>query len=235
MSNDRLEFRRATLAVCVFVLMGAITGVCPGQAPSEKARVTGMSAPKAASSPAKGGGSTSSPGPASQSTSKARQAGLPKTPSASGTHNSVAPAKAGAVSGGGRGVAARPLTSATPRESPSAAGRRDPFKAWVAPSSADHSAVDPVRLPAGTRGLVISGLRLEGIVRQQPADEMIAVVTNDTKRAYFLRVNDTVYNGVVSKITPAAIYFKENALNSQGRVVTREVEIKLGSALGEGR
>ena len=208
MSNDRLEFRRATLAVCVFVLMGAITGVCPGQAPSEKARVTGMSAPKAASSPAKGGGSTSSPGPASQS---------------------------GAVSGGGRGVAARPLTSATPRESPSAAGRRDPFKAWVAPSSADHSAVDPVRLPAGTRGLVISGLRLEGIVRQQPADEMIAVVTNDTKRAYFLRVNDTVYNGVVSKITPAAIYFKENALNSQGRVVTREVEIKLGSALGEGR
>jgi hypothetical protein len=82
---------------------------------------------------------------------------------------------------------------------------------------------------------VISGLRLEGIVRQQPADEMIAVVTNDTKRAYFLRVNDTVYNGVVSKITPAAIYFKENTLTAQGRVVTREVEIKLGSALGEGR
>jgi hypothetical protein len=40
---------------------------------------------------------------------------------------------------------------------------------------------------------------------------------------------------VVSKITPAAIYFKENALNPQGRVVTREVEIKLGSALGDGR
>jgi len=82
---------------------------------------------------------------------------------------------------------------------------------------------------------VIAGLRLEGIVRQQPADEMIAVVTNDTKRAYFLRVNDTVYNGVVSKITPVAIYFKENTLDSRGRVVTRDVEIKLGSALGEGK
>ena len=235
MSNGRLELRRATLAVCVFVLMGAITGVCPGQAPSEKTPATNMPVPKAASSPAKAGGSTSSPGAASQSAAKAGQAGLPKTPSTSGTHNSEAPAKSRAASGGGRGVAARPPKSATPRELSSAAGRRDPFKAWVAPSSADHAAVEPVRLPAGTRGLVISGLRLEGIVRQQPADEMIAVVTNDTKRAYFLRVNDIVYNGVVSKITPVAIYFKENTLDSRGRVVTRDVEIKLGSALGEGR
>jgi hypothetical protein len=235
MSNGRLELRRATLAVCVFVLMGAITGVCPGQAPSEKTPAANMPAPKAATSPAKAGGGTSSPGAASQSTAKAGQAGLPKTPSASGAHNSAAAAKSGAASAAGQGVAAQLPKPATPRESSSAPGHRDPFKAWVAPSSADHSALDPVRLPAGTRGLVISGLRLEGIVRQQPADEMIAVVTNDTKRAYFLRVNDTVYNGVVSKITPAAIYFKENTLTAQGRVVTREVEIKLGSALGEGR
>jgi hypothetical protein len=42
---------------------------------------------------------------------------------------------------------------------------------------------------------------------------MIAVVTNYTKRAYFLRENDTVYNGIVSRITPDAVYFKENTLN----------------------
>ena len=234
MSNSRLQLRRATLAVCVFVLMAAVTGVCPGQAPAEKVPATNMSAPKAASSPARAGGSTSSPA-ASQSAAQAGQAGLPKTPSASGPRNSVAPAKSGAASGGGLGLAARPPKSATPSESSSAPGHRDPFKAWVAPNSADHSAFEPVRLPAGTRGLLISGLRLEGVVRQQPADEMIAVVTNDTKRAYFLRVNDTVYNGVVSKITPVAVYFKENTLDSQGRVVPREVEIKLGSALGEGR
>jgi hypothetical protein len=64
---------------------------------------------------------------------------------------------------------------------------------------------------------------------------MIAVVTNYTKRAYFLRVSDTVYNGMVSKITPEAVYFKENTLDSSGRVATREVEVKLGSATGEGR
>jgi Tfp pilus assembly protein PilP len=90
-------------------------------------------------------------------------------------------------------------------------------------------------LPAGIRGLVISQLRLEGTVRQESANTMIAVVTNYTKRAYFLRVSDMVYNGMVSKITPEAVYFKENTLDSSGRVATREVEIKLGSATGEGR
>jgi hypothetical protein len=82
---------------------------------------------------------------------------------------------------------------------------------------------------------VISELRLEGVVRQKPAGGMIAVVTNYTKRAYFLKVHDTVYNGVVSKITPEAVYFKENILDSGSRVATREVVVKLGSAPGEER
>jgi hypothetical protein len=116
-----------------------------------------------------------------------------------------------------------------------AAGRRDPFKAWVAPTPVSRLVPEPGALPAGTRGLVISGLRLEGIVREEAGNAMIAMVTNYTKRAYYLRVNDAVYNGVVSKITLEAIYFKENTLDSRGRVTTHEVEIKLGSAAGEGR
>jgi len=123
----------------------------------------------------------------------------------------------------------------TPGAPSTAAGRRDPFKAWVAPTPASRLLLEPGALPAGTRGLVISGLRLEGIVREQAANTIIAVVTNYTKRAYFLRVGDAVYNGVVSKITPEAIYFKENTLDSRGRVTTHDVEIKLGSAPGEGR
>ena len=117
------------------------------------------------------------------------------------------------------------------------AGRRDPFKAWVTPGAANRvgGGGGSGTLPAGLRGLVVSELRLEGIVRQEPANTMIAVVTNYTKRAYFLRVNDTVYNGVVSKITSEAVYFEENTLDANGRVVTHEVEIKLGSAPGEGR
>jgi hypothetical protein len=136
----------------------------------------------------------------------------------------------------GKAVGAEPLKTTTRMVLPPAAGRRDPFRAFVAPSAVSgHSMAETGVLPAGTRGLVISSLQLEGIVRQEPANTMIAVVTNSTKRAYFLRVNDTVYNGVVSKITPDAIYFTENTLDSRGRAATHEVKIKLGSAPGEGR
>ncbi len=87
----------------------------------------------------------------------------------------------------------------------------------------------------GLRGLVISQLKLEGIVRLDTTNTMIAVVTNYTNRAYFLRENDAVYNGTVSKITPDSVYFKENFLDPFGRVSPREVVKKLGSASGEGR
>jgi type II secretory pathway component PulC len=90
-------------------------------------------------------------------------------------------------------------------------------------------------LPPGERGLLISQLTLEGVVREQTDNKMIAVVTNQTKRAYFLHENQSVYNGVVSKITPDAVYFKENVLDVDGRVTTREVVKRLSSAPGEGR
>ena len=44
-----------------------------------------------------------------------------------------------------------------------------------------------------------------------------------------------MYNGVVTKITLDAVYFKENVLDAEGRVTTREVVKRLGSASGEGR
>jgi len=47
--------------------------------------------------------------------------------------------------------------------------------------------------------------------------------------------HQSVYNGVVTKITLDAVYFKENVLDAEGRVTTREVVKRLGSASGEGR
>jgi len=118
-----------------------------------------------------------------------------------------------------------------------AAGRRDPFQPppVATPGSYVVAGETAAALVPGPRGLVISELRVEGIVREETENAMIAVVTNRTRRAYFLRVNDTVHNGAVSKITPEAVYFRENALDSSGRVATREVVLKLGSASGERR
>ena len=268
MHHGRLQLRRATLSVCVSILMVAVPRICSGQTAPAGMPATNKPVPKTTLPPPKVGGNTSPTGMAAKATAKAGEAGppntaMPKTPSGAGGRTQAAPAgrplplnkvsphtplppatvvhnpaplaKSGAVSMGGPGAAPRPSKTTVASESSAAAGRRDPFKAWVAPGSAGRSAPELGPLPAGTRGLLISGLRLEGIVRQQPADEIIAVVTNYTKRAYFLRVNDAVYNGVVNKITPEAIYFKESTLDSRGRVTARDVEIKLGSAPGEGR
>jgi hypothetical protein len=117
-------------------------------------------------------------------------------------------------------------------------GGRDPFKVPEPPSgkgSGNGMNSAGGSLPPGARGLLISQLKLEGVVREHSANKMIAVVTNDTRRAYFLTENESVYDGVVSKITPDAVYFTENVLDTKGRVTTREVVKRLGPAPGEGR
>jgi len=60
-------------------------------------------------------------------------------------------------------------------------------------------------------------------------------VDTNANRAYFLRENDAVYNGVVSKITPDTVYFQENVKDPSGRVTVREVVKKLSQGPGEGR
>ena len=161
----------------------------------------------------------------------------PKTAQPSGQKKTV-PAPAVAKSAK---AAAQRKTKTTPSQRAAlAAGKRDPFKIPLVATGKGNgeSVMDSApggALPPGVRGLLISQLRLEGVVRQQTANKMIAVVTNETRRAYFLHESDSVYNGVVSKITPDAIYFKENVLDGNGRVTTREVMKRLGSASGEGR
>lgn len=137
-----------------------------------------------------------------------------------------------------RGTDGAPEPMSTASLRPAANGRRDPFKPWSMPGPATGHppASGPTGvLPAGIKGLVISQLKLEGVVHEEATNSMIALVTNSGKRAYFLRVNDSVHNGMVSKITPDAIYFRENTLDWSGRTSTHEVAIKLGSVRGEGR
>ena len=138
-----------------------------------------------------------------------------------------------------RTAAQRPSKTTTSSDSQSAAGRRDPFKLPVYVASKGGGTEGILEsggvLPTGKRGLVIGHLVLQGVVRERTSNKMIAVVTNETKVARFLYENDSLYNGVVSKITPDAVYFKENVLDTNGRVTTREVVKRLGSAPGEGR
>lgn len=107
------------------------------------------------------------------------------------------------------------------------AGKRDPFKAPPPPRLGGKGGVVDSPLPAGTRGLVIGQLSLKGIVREDASNTMIAVVTNHSNLAYFLRVHEDVYNGVVSRITPDAIYFQKKYVDASGRVEVQDVVLRL--------
>jgi len=126
-----------------------------------------------------------------------------------------------------------------PPKSPTIIGLRDPFKLPPPPGPGTETTTASEELkgplPPGTRGLVVNQLRLEGVVRLDQSNTMIAMVSNYTNRAYFLRENDAVYNGVVEKITPDSVSFKENYLDNFGRAQVREIVKRLTGAGGEGR
>lgn len=115
------------------------------------------------------------------------------------------------------------------------AGKRDPFKVPPPPKMGGGADDPDGPLPAGVRGLVIGQLRLEGIVREENSHTMIAVVANRENLAYFLRIHEDVYNGVVSRITPDAIYFRQKRRDAGGRIEAREVVLRLGSGFQEAR
>jgi Tfp pilus assembly protein PilP len=114
---------------------------------------------------------------------------------------------------------------------------RDPFKL---PNLTPEASLQPGEiqiigpLPPGSRGLIIGQLKLEGIVRQGKENpKMIAVLANPSNRAYFLHENDPLYNGVITKITPDSVYFREDVRDAAGKTSTREVVKKLAPAPGE--
>lgn len=114
-------------------------------------------------------------------------------------------------------------------------GRRDPFKLPPPPHQGAGRTVVRGPRPPGKKGLIISQLKLDGIVNEKATHTMIAVVTGRTDLAYFLRKNDVLYDGVVTRITPDSVYFRENYLDQSGRLHTKEVVKRLAPTPGEGR
>ena len=115
---------------------------------------------------------------------------------------------------------------------------RDPFKLPPPPSvggpGGPGEMVPPGPMPPGSRGLIISQLKLEGIVRVgQNNPKLIAVLANSANRAYFLHENDALYNGVITKITPDSVYFREESRDGGGKLSSHEVIKKLAPESGE--
>lgn len=115
--------------------------------------------------------------------------------------------------------AAPAQTDKKPAASTAAApsGKRDPFISLAVIRAQQVGG----QCGTGKRCLVIDQVELKGVVKT--VNGMIAMVENPAKKAYFLRVNDPVFNGYVVKITGDSVIFKESTTDNQGRTQTRDV------------
>jgi len=203
----------------------------------------------AAQQPAKGAAKSagtsaqtqSGKGPAKGTVQPAQKAAAPAQPakSAAGTPQAAkrpaGPATAGtAKSKTKKKAAPKPKKTSrkpgavkeAPKQEPKVA-RRDPFESLI---GRDRGGDSGPKLP-GKAGLVISSLRLDGVVRY--VDGMIAVVTNAQSRTYFLREGDQLYDGQVAKITMDGVTFHEVGKDAFGKPVAREVNKRMYPSPGE--
>ncbi|MGH9437694.1 MAG: hypothetical protein ACRD22_07310 [Terriglobia bacterium] len=114
------------------------------------------------------------------------------------------------------------------------ASKRDPFRLPPPPSPGGAKSKlalargrATIALPPGPAGLLIDQLRLQGTVSADAGHRMIAIVTNDTDVAYFLRPDEAVFDGVVTQITPGAVYFRQRLQDAHGQESFREVVKRL--------
>jgi Tfp pilus assembly protein PilP len=116
-----------------------------------------------------------------------------------------------------------------PAEEKAAGPRRDPFETLLSNTKPDNG--PPANLPPGKAGLVVSTLRIDGIVHG--AGGMIAIVSNPQQRVYFLREGDKLYDGSIEHITLEAITFHEFGKDAFGKPLEREVTKRLYPSPGE--
>lgn len=117
---------------------------------------------------------------------------------------------------------ATPASDATADVAPEIKRGRDPFVSVIQERSGNFSCAG-----SGKKCLIVDQIMLKGVVRSQA--ESIAVVSSTANKTYFLRENDPVYNGVVVKITPDSIIFRESVTDRLGKTVQREVVKKVNN------
>jgi hypothetical protein len=106
--------------------------------------------------------------------------------------------------------------------------KRDPFQPLVSNTRPGHGP-----LPPGKAGLIIGSVRVDGTVKSPSG--MLAVVSNEEQRVYFIREGDKLYDGDVEKIGLDGVTFKENSKDAFGKPVERMVTKRIYQSAGEQR
>jgi Tfp pilus assembly protein PilP len=179
------------------------------------ALVCGMSASSRAQAPA----------PASAPAKGQAKAPTAKAPVAKARVAKAKPAKSAAKAPAKAAAAEAPTEAAA---NPTA-HRRDPFLPLVSATQLGPNI--PAHLPPGIAGLMVSTLRVDGIVRAP--NGMLAVVTNPQQRTYFLRQGNRLYDGSVEQISMDGVSFKEVGKDPFGKPIERVVTKRIYPTAGE--
>jgi hypothetical protein len=113
------------------------------------------------------------------------------------------------------------------------AGLRDPFKAVAPRQAQDPPSLSKIRRPPGIPGLLIGELQLRGIIEEKASHRMVAMVTSGGNLAYFLHESDQLYDGAVTRITPAALYLSRKGTSSGANPQTGSIVLRLQPEPGE--
>lgn len=162
---------------------------------------------------------------------KAKPAAAPKSATATkeATAGKAPAAAAAAAKTPPKKAAANPAKPPVEKPVEAKFVKRDPFDTLLNKARAGGDA--PANLPPGKAGLIVSTLRIDGIVRGPAA--MIAIVSNPQQRVYFLHEGDKLYDGSVEKITLDAVLFHEIGKDAFGKPLEREVTRRLYPSPGE--
>jgi hypothetical protein len=157
-------------------------------------------------------GTTKKPAaPASQS-STTKPATTTMTPAKPATTTAAKPA------GKTPAKASAKSDTATVAKTTSGAGKRDPF---LSPIIGHGPEGEGAPCATGKRCLVIDQLKLQGVVKT--TNGWIAVIANPAQKVYYLRVNDALFDGYVSRIEGDSVIFRQNVLDALGKQTQREV------------
>ena len=217
---------RSAITLGVGILIAVATPGLRAQAnPSTPTSV--KSPPGGAGKPAPQAAKPAAPAPGIPAPQAAKPAGKPK-----GKPAAKPAAKATAKKSPGKRTAKAVEKPATPGSRPAAESevrqaRRDPFESLLGRQGSKTAGP----LPPGIRGLQVSTLRLDGLVKAP--NGMIAVVSNPQARTYFLREGDHLFDGSVEKISMDGVSFHEEGKDAFGKPVERQVNKRIYSTPGE--
>jgi len=159
--------------------------------------------------------------PASQSPATKMTTTTAAKPTSAKTTTAKTTAAKPAAKLGAASMVAKPAAkpAAAKKEAPTEWGKnkRDPFISPVVIRMGDQA----MGCSTGKRCLVIDQLTLEGVVKT--VNGWIAVIGNPSKKVYYLRENDALFDGFVKRITGDSVVFQQNTVDTVGKAGQREV------------